>query len=485
MATIEITILNGVSAGDVFRFDLADATGENGAGGGNGAPSSITIGRSPDCELVLQESTVSRRHASVERKGGVFVLTDLGSSHGTQHMGFPLRPGEEGARKLSTGDEFKISEMLFRVSIPEEVKAAEKKKPAHSSTEEGSSAVLPRHRKSKLLRLGAPILLIVLLLLYLLAPEEKGGLPAQHSKDVILAPSYSVAGYYPGSGSDRKDQKDSSHIDMAQYDLPSSDVVVEYEIYCEAPVEIRVDQAKVETVNPTVDHWQYREMLVRDLALGTPRRLVFDNTDYPRKAGEKPSPLKKWGVRNVRATPVQPLNGVQAGFANYLTAALGLAESVDKSADGLFLFVRSLQSACIQLMQEQRIDAIDYSLALDATSIDPFPELPVIQQRLKEIQMQSQGASSPEAAREVLRQATKNIGQYDAEIWRRVQNRINKAKTSVKVGNSIEAHDLLVGVMNMFPPEGDYRWFLANRMYMDNKVVPKNVREHPEKFRPN
>lgn len=47
----------------------------------SGAP--IRIGRAPECELVLKDSRVSRRHARLASRDGVLVLTDLGSTNGT------------------------------------------------------------------------------------------------------------------------------------------------------------------------------------------------------------------------------------------------------------------------------------------------------------------------------------------------------------------------------------------------------------------
>ncbi len=47
-----------------------------------GAP--IRIGRAPECELVLKDSRVSRRHARLHARDGVLVLTDLGSTNGTR-----------------------------------------------------------------------------------------------------------------------------------------------------------------------------------------------------------------------------------------------------------------------------------------------------------------------------------------------------------------------------------------------------------------
>jgi FHA domain-containing protein len=50
-----------------------------------GAP--LRIGRAPECELVLKDSRVSRRHARLQARGGVLVLTDLGSTNGTRVNG--------------------------------------------------------------------------------------------------------------------------------------------------------------------------------------------------------------------------------------------------------------------------------------------------------------------------------------------------------------------------------------------------------------
>jgi hypothetical protein len=51
----------------------------------SGAP--VRIGRAPECELVLKDSRVSRRHARLHARDGVLVLTDLGSTNGTRVNG--------------------------------------------------------------------------------------------------------------------------------------------------------------------------------------------------------------------------------------------------------------------------------------------------------------------------------------------------------------------------------------------------------------
>jgi hypothetical protein len=41
------------------------------------------IGRSPDCDIFLDDVTVSRRHAELQRDGDTFTIRDLGSLNGT------------------------------------------------------------------------------------------------------------------------------------------------------------------------------------------------------------------------------------------------------------------------------------------------------------------------------------------------------------------------------------------------------------------
>jgi hypothetical protein len=69
----------------------------------SGAP--IRIGRAPECELVLKDSRVSRRHARLHARDGVLVLTDLGSTNGTLVNGHRVTELVLGA-----GDRIQIGE---------------------------------------------------------------------------------------------------------------------------------------------------------------------------------------------------------------------------------------------------------------------------------------------------------------------------------------------------------------------------------------
>lgn len=62
-----------------------------------------TIGRSPDCDVFLDDVTVSRRHAVLVHSGSRFLLQDQGSLNGT----FLNRHRIESA-ELADGDEVQI-----------------------------------------------------------------------------------------------------------------------------------------------------------------------------------------------------------------------------------------------------------------------------------------------------------------------------------------------------------------------------------------
>jgi DNA-binding response OmpR family regulator len=60
-----------------------------------------TIGRDEDCDIVLADREVSRRHAQIRNESGSYILVDLGSTNGTLVNGvrversIPLRSGDE------------------------------------------------------------------------------------------------------------------------------------------------------------------------------------------------------------------------------------------------------------------------------------------------------------------------------------------------------------------------------------------------------
>jgi hypothetical protein len=64
-------------------------------------PRGATLGRSRDCDIVVDDANVSRVHAELRPRGGAWVVSDLDSTNGTRLNGRPIhtaevvRPGDE------------------------------------------------------------------------------------------------------------------------------------------------------------------------------------------------------------------------------------------------------------------------------------------------------------------------------------------------------------------------------------------------------
>jgi hypothetical protein len=74
------------------------------------------IGRSRDCDVVLADSNVSRRHAEIRPDGrGGWAVTDLGSTNGVRVNGRPIAQGRPAP--LQAGDELDIGTVDARFEV--------------------------------------------------------------------------------------------------------------------------------------------------------------------------------------------------------------------------------------------------------------------------------------------------------------------------------------------------------------------------------
>jgi hypothetical protein len=75
------------------------------------SPSGATLGRGRASDIVLDDPNVSRQHAEIRPRGGSWIISDLGSTNGSQLNGRRL----EGSEVLRSGDEIELgaSTMTF------------------------------------------------------------------------------------------------------------------------------------------------------------------------------------------------------------------------------------------------------------------------------------------------------------------------------------------------------------------------------------
>jgi hypothetical protein len=75
----------------------------------------VVIGRSRECEVRLEDSNASRRHAELRQEGATYWLSDLGSTNGTELNGRRI-----ARERLSDGDRITVgaTEIVFNRSVP-------------------------------------------------------------------------------------------------------------------------------------------------------------------------------------------------------------------------------------------------------------------------------------------------------------------------------------------------------------------------------
>jgi hypothetical protein len=72
-----------------------------------------TVGRSRQCEIVVEDPNVSRRHGELRPRGGSWVFSDLGSTNGSRVNGRPV----EGPTVVKPGDEIELGTAVVRFEL--------------------------------------------------------------------------------------------------------------------------------------------------------------------------------------------------------------------------------------------------------------------------------------------------------------------------------------------------------------------------------
>lgn len=106
---------------------------------------SIVLGRDASADFQLPLSTISRQHARISETDNVYVIEDLGSTHGTLLNGKKLESGQK--KVLRNGDVLEISKAKITCAIEQE-------KVASGNPGEGTQALAARAVQGILGRLG-------------------------------------------------------------------------------------------------------------------------------------------------------------------------------------------------------------------------------------------------------------------------------------------------------------------------------------------
>ena len=91
--SFQLTIAEGKEAGKEFEFEQ----------------DSVLIGRVTECDVVLYDAGISRRHCRIFAEGGTYFVEDLGSSNGTQVNGKLVKQKQA----LAEGDKLSLGPVVF------------------------------------------------------------------------------------------------------------------------------------------------------------------------------------------------------------------------------------------------------------------------------------------------------------------------------------------------------------------------------------
>src|SRR5687768_6634065 len=94
----QLTIAEGKEAGREFVFDQQ----------------SVVIGRTSECDVVLYDPGVSRKHARIFEEKDSYFVEDMGSSNGTKLNGEIVKKA-----KLNDGDAVTLGPVVFNFSSSE------------------------------------------------------------------------------------------------------------------------------------------------------------------------------------------------------------------------------------------------------------------------------------------------------------------------------------------------------------------------------
>jgi len=100
---------------------------------------STLIGRDKTAEIRLTESSVSRKHATIERRGPQWVITDVGSANGTF-----LDDVQVAESVLKDGQTLRLGAVRFKVEVEEEPTPTQTLRP--SDLEAKTQPAVPAYR---------------------------------------------------------------------------------------------------------------------------------------------------------------------------------------------------------------------------------------------------------------------------------------------------------------------------------------------------
>ena len=272
---IYLTMKSGPEAGEQFFFEQKN----------------IAVGRTAaENDLILNDPSVSNKHARINYREGQFFLQDLDSTNGTFLKGVRLEKEEKVM--LNQGDEFKIGRLDIIFS-----RILDQKDSSDYQPVEGTDKQNAKQKRKRLLIIAAALLFILILIKVYSKPgqpvKSKPALSSDQSEKPIPLPA---TGNYGLSS-----KGDKSHPEKAVFSFiaESGRVNLHYSvggIDSKGEVVILLNGTKIADVPLAINRWQgdlIQPLKRKLIVIGEKNQLVFDNV-------KNPPGSEHWGVRELR-----------------------------------------------------------------------------------------------------------------------------------------------------------------------------------------
>ncbi|MBT8352743.1 MAG: FHA domain-containing protein [Deltaproteobacteria bacterium] len=291
-ARFSIVIVKGPSVGETYSFDQ----------------SIVSIGRTAaENDLVLNDRSITGKHARITIERGRVYLQDLKSTNGTYYNGAALQVGEKV--RLEHRDEFSLGKVVLEYL---ELKDAETDSADRDVTPEGIPARKDKEKKvarkgvmSLLQRKSVRISLIVFIIFFAVIlglkifsePEIIVG-PPNLSKKPIFLPAPDVYGY-------TKSIPTRPHQAIFKFTAKSERIDLLYEVGgvdYDGEISIILNGTKIANAPLAIKSWSDEQVLHlprKSLVKNGENVLVFKHT-------KNPPGKEKWAVRNLRIEFLTP-----------------------------------------------------------------------------------------------------------------------------------------------------------------------------------
>jgi hypothetical protein len=104
------------------RRRVRDLSADQEVGSGAAFPDRITIGRTPNNDVVINDTSISRLHAYVKRASDQWIVADAGSKNGSSLRGAPLEARRE--QPLPSRAQLKLSDVDLTFYLAADLYAA-------------------------------------------------------------------------------------------------------------------------------------------------------------------------------------------------------------------------------------------------------------------------------------------------------------------------------------------------------------------------